>query len=571
MSNIYNPPRAEAKITDEPLEIELVYHVRPCGTCSFFWPKDNSPQAYGPFPTFDFDSNYPLSKPAPSPVVQNYPWLKGTTSNQGFPNGEVMDGCRKAPIMTIGINPNLTAFSPSQQGTSWIYPSFTDDNTTDAYAKYAYYYRYRSVYQEHLNLTKMESYLSNEGEFKAAKAGVLVSAERAFAEVNGVTTVELTLKMLYEGDTESTTKILNRSLGEARYVLLYDHFKPNNKFEKNAVIAALLTVPEGEEIELIHGAIGYYEQFVPVLNYFEHFLQGKGFDKPQLRIGEDVGQLDMVACASPHWNESFMGGQLDQVVHNCVQKNAWAIKQLVQTKPVVLFLVGESSYDMFNETFGKLIQHSKPLSDRPVDGAFTLFHETIDPATPTYVEFKTEVNGESYELKTRLVVAPHFSYDTNYVPQYRMSIENWESLKEKHPKSYDFIHEAAEKKELSIVYAKDKYDYIAVQLQEDPNAFLSQLKNVDPIGAAFLQTFYYNPHLQMADLLGSLYDKGLMQYEDPKKEGESGLKRTDGSCHFCFNHKWEFPLGCPYGKTKEKAPTKGFLKTVAQKMVAAGV
>ena len=41
-----------------------------------------------------------------------------------FPDAEVMDGCRKAPIMTIGINPNLTAFAPGSTGASWCYPSF---------------------------------------------------------------------------------------------------------------------------------------------------------------------------------------------------------------------------------------------------------------------------------------------------------------------------------------------------------------------------------------------------------------------------------------------------------------
>ena len=329
-------------------------------------------------------------------------------------------------------------------------------------------------------------------------------------------------------------------------------------------------MPAGEEVEVIHGAIGYYEQFVPVLNYFEHFLQGKGAKNPQLRIGEDVGQLDMVACASPHWNESFMGGQLEQVVNNCVQKNAWAIKQLVQTKPVVLFLVGESSYNMFNETFGKLIQRSSPLSTHPVDGAFTLFHETIDPETPTYIQFKTTVDNKVFELKTRLVVAPHFSYNSNYVPQYRLSIQNWEVLKREHPLSYAFIHSVDKSKEVNIVYAKNKYGYIAIQITEELDAFQTQLKQKDNDGSIFLSSFFYNPHLQMADLLGSLYDNGLMHYEDSDEAGKSGLQRTEGACHFCVNEKWEFPLGCPYGKNKKEPSSPHFLTEVAKRMVEEG-
>jgi hypothetical protein len=50
-----------------------------------------------------------------------------------------MDGCRKAPIMTIGINPNLTAFAPGRAGASWCYPDFSDASGGDAATKYAYY------------------------------------------------------------------------------------------------------------------------------------------------------------------------------------------------------------------------------------------------------------------------------------------------------------------------------------------------------------------------------------------------------------------------------------------------
>ena len=84
----------------------------------------------------------------PKDRPQAYPWLPITTRPQSFPNGEIMDGCRKVPIMTIGINPNLTAFSPGVTGTSWAYPDFTSDGDTNEWIKYAYYYRYRSVYQE---------------------------------------------------------------------------------------------------------------------------------------------------------------------------------------------------------------------------------------------------------------------------------------------------------------------------------------------------------------------------------------------------------------------------------------
>src|SRR5680860_1153765 len=175
--NSYNPPRQKPVSTGDPLEIELVHQVRPCGSCSFFWPDEVDDQPYGPFPIFDFTENTPKGN-SPDKDNKDYLWLKGVTQPQGFPNPEIMDGCRKAPIMTIGINPNLTAFAPGIEGTSWAYPGFTNNDDTQAETKYAYYYRYRSVYQEHLALHLIEQHLDPKGQIKADKPGKLVDVYR---------------------------------------------------------------------------------------------------------------------------------------------------------------------------------------------------------------------------------------------------------------------------------------------------------------------------------------------------------------------------------------------------------
>ena len=52
---------------------------------------------------FDFTTNFPSPK-EPNGYPESYVWIDGTTRPLSFPNGEVVDGCRKAPIMTIGIN-----------------------------------------------------------------------------------------------------------------------------------------------------------------------------------------------------------------------------------------------------------------------------------------------------------------------------------------------------------------------------------------------------------------------------------------------------------------------------------
>src|SRR4051794_24815172 len=316
--------------------------------------------------------------------------------------------------MTIGINPNLTAFSPGRTGTSWCYPNFQDDPTSGLYAKYAYYYRYRTVFQERFDIDFVEQYLLADQRVVAPRSGEMVSAVRRTSAPS------YELRVRYDGDPEATVIPLNRDLGTPRWVLLRDFREPNNRFAAGDLIAARLDVPAGQPVEIHRDQVGYYEQFVPVVRQFEDVLRSSGHPNASLRIGEDVCQLNMVPCATPHWNPGFLGGTSESEqtsVDNCVRKNAWAMKQLVQTRPAVLYLVGESTWHMFNDSFGALVERDVPLSKEPADNAFTLLRESCDPAHPAFFKLDTTVAGVEYSLSTRLVITPHFSYSTNFQPQ----------------------------------------------------------------------------------------------------------------------------------------------------------
>ena len=554
----YNPPRSSEEVTENPLEIDLVYNVRKCGTCKYFWPDDVSRQPYGPFPIFDFDSNTPTEKQPESNDTVDYLWLTGTTRDQGFPNGEVMDGCRKAPIMTIGINPNLTAFAPGQQGASWAYPSFTNDKSTDAHTKYAYYYRYRSVYQEHFSPDFMQKYLMNEGQIIAERNGKVVNAKRTSDSPS------FAIELLYDGDEKGTYIELKRDLGDPRYVLLFDYYGENSEFKKGDIIAAKLDVPADLKVDVYQKQIGYYEQFVPSLTSFQTFLESKGEKGVDLQIGEDVCQLDMVACASPHWTESYLGNQMETIVNNCVSTNSWAIKQMVQTKPAVLYLVGESSYHMFNDAFSKHIFRNTPLSKKPEDNAFTLFKETIDDTDPTLFKFSCTIDGIPYEIETRLIVTPHFSFDNNFTAQFRMSQDDWKVFEKENAGCYTFM---TTDKRLKYEAPKEEYDFVAVEIMEDVDNVLKDMEATYPSAMRVLRNYFYNPHKQMAGVLETLYTDGKLAFEDGN---EGHLVRGEGACKFCVNDNWEFPLGCPYGKTKEEAPPVGYLQKVAKELVNSG-
>ncbi|HEU5109252.1 MAG TPA: hypothetical protein VFT95_11975, partial [Micromonosporaceae bacterium] len=308
-----------------PLEVGLALEVRRCRACTYFWPT-SGPQPYGPFPTFDLLVN-DTGPTDPAGDVASFEWQAGITRAPGFPDPEVMDGCRKAPIMTIGINPNLTAFAPGPTGAQWTYPSFSSEGGTDEWAKYASYYRYRSIYQERFDLAAITPYLLPDGQVRAERAGVLVSADRP------TDAPSFTLRVRYDGDTADTAVALHGVAGGPRWVVLVP---PHGRFDAGDLIASELDVPAGQPMRVYRQRVGYYHQFSPVLAGFEAYLRQRGYTGRPLMMGEDVGQLDMVACASPHWNPGFLGGTAaseQRVIDNCVTANAWALKQLVQTNP----------------------------------------------------------------------------------------------------------------------------------------------------------------------------------------------------------------------------------------------
>jgi hypothetical protein len=457
--------------------------------------------------------------------------------------------------MTIGINPNLTAFAPGTTGTSWSYPSFSSDNGTDSWTKYAYYYRYRSVYQEHFDLKFVQKFLLPEGQIKAGKAGVMVDYTRK------TDAPAYDIHVQYDGDSSPTAIHLPGKLGEPRYVVLLNL---KERFKKGQVLAARLNVPAGHKTDVYGQQIGYYMQIVPVLESFQKFLLKKGHKDARLQVGEDVGQLDMVACASPHWGPDWLGGtsqSVNTVVSNCVQKNAWAMKQLVQTRPAILFLVGQSSWNMFRKAYGHLIQAHPALPNYPEDGPYTLLSMTTQ--NDCRLEFKTKIDGIKYSLSTRLVITPHFSYDINFLPQFRMSPDVLKAFTTKYPAASKFLHT-----DPRIQVEKPAGGFAAFGIIKDSAAVLADIKKKFAPATKELMATYYDPHQMMAGVLEAMFDKGQMSYTKGTGGHKGFLSRNDGPCTFCVNQHWSFPQGCPYGKPEEKQLPIGFLEKVAEAMMA---
>jgi hypothetical protein len=572
----YDPPRSRGPYApDDPLEVKLAFQVRSCGTCNFFWPEDNRAQPYGPYTTYDFQGNTPFAAPFKS-ETSSAPWLLGRTRPPAFPEAEVIDGCRKAPIMTIGINPNMTAFAPGQTGTSWCYPSFSSDNDTDAWTKYAWYYRYRSVYQERLDLDFVRQFILPEGRVNASSDGVLTLAERKDDSP------AWSIQVRYDGDAADTIIQLPGKLGDFPYMALFDTKPPNNRFKAGDLLAGRLAVPSGIRVEVQQAQQQYYMQFVPVLEHFQETLRAAGHDA-NLRIGEDVSQIDMVACASPHWGPGYLGGtqqSVAQIVNNCVSDKAWAMKQIIQSKPAVLYIVSKSSWTMFYEAFGKFIKRSTPISPAPVDADFTLLQETTDPNDPCTFEVHTEIDGQEYDCVTRIIITPHFSYSDNFQPQYRISPADWKTFSDAYP---DCIKAMTVENGFEVVIDPNPTYYIAVRLSTDSAEAAKAkalLETQFPAAYAELQPKFVDAVKAMAGVLDGMFAAGSLVWTNPVQppdqqdpaaaRGPGYLGRNAGSCQFCVNRHWQLPLGCAYGKNQETPPPVGFLEKVAEFVVRTG-
>jgi hypothetical protein len=162
-----------------PTEVELAYEVMPCQAmrvaeepgptphpCSYF-------RQWGTYHSYGYESEQPPVTPG---IVQLTQYL-----GRGPLAPEMLSGCRKAPIMTVGINPNLPGWWPATINS--INPLF------DSVEQYAHYFRYRETAKLDIPLKQYQQYLSGrtDGPFSGVELNVPVDA-------NGFKTIPVELQ-----------------------------------------------------------------------------------------------------------------------------------------------------------------------------------------------------------------------------------------------------------------------------------------------------------------------------------------------------------------------------------------
>lgn len=124
-----------ANTTTLPIEVELIYQVLPCNAMRVAQESGSKPHAcayfrkWGTYHSFD----YVMDGAPPEPGIPTK--VKYVGRAPLLP--EALSGCRKAPILGIGINPNLPGWFAGKRGA--LNPQFDD------YRQYAHYFRHRST------------------------------------------------------------------------------------------------------------------------------------------------------------------------------------------------------------------------------------------------------------------------------------------------------------------------------------------------------------------------------------------------------------------------------------------
>jgi hypothetical protein len=120
-----------------PTEVELAYEVMPCLAIKTGQAPSLHPQACGYFRRWGtyHSYDYRMDGPPPTPDIDQEVQYVGRAPLVP----ELLTGCRKAPILAVGINPNLPGWWPGKYGS--LNPLF------DEFKQYAHYFRYRARYK----------------------------------------------------------------------------------------------------------------------------------------------------------------------------------------------------------------------------------------------------------------------------------------------------------------------------------------------------------------------------------------------------------------------------------------
>ena len=215
-----------------PVEVELVYEVMSCaamrtaqepvGTphpCSYF-------RSWGTYHSYD----YTEKGPPPEPGIVHQTRYVGRAPLVP----EVLTGCRKAPIMALGINPNLPGWWPHRRRS--LTPLFDD------YKQYAHYFRYRAVAKLELSEEDYRAYGGGDHDTPFSGFELDVPAD---ASGERRIDVELQPQAMYETYQGLLNSLAERAGWEGHQLIVGEDLAYGNMVASPS--AKWTTVPDGDD------------------------------------------------------------------------------------------------------------------------------------------------------------------------------------------------------------------------------------------------------------------------------------------------------------------------------------
>ncbi|UZE92552.1 MAG: DUF4332 domain-containing protein [Methanosarcinales archaeon] len=182
----------EDRLSKTPDEVKIVWETMTCRGMRYCYERSNHPCQwffeYGPFHAYDIavEDMWPLVETGE---------IDSIYVGERYQIPELLSGCRKSPIMSVGLNPNLRAVTQPRR----IYPYFDDVQ------QYARHFRHRTTFKHTIEREYYDEHLTNgTAEFEENQPIPLVKAYvsmyreyekilHALQERMGITDSELSL------------------------------------------------------------------------------------------------------------------------------------------------------------------------------------------------------------------------------------------------------------------------------------------------------------------------------------------------------------------------------------------
>ncbi len=503
-----------------PPEVRLVEQVRACRACDYF--HQDAP--FGPVP---------YVRLTPSLVSSR----RGEVTGLRAPEPQVLYGCRKAPIMQVGINPNLPEHfifpgpaSPPTAPTG----AFRVREHHDTLADYAAAHRHAPAAGWMIDgPEEMEKLLRDDMSLiLSARAGHVVAGDPAHDSFRAGVARQARLVLQYaDGERAEQPVPASGQWGQdASFVVA------RQLFEAHEVVAGYMddTSAKGKTVRLVRARPdGYYRRADEILQATAQRL------KLPLRLGEDMSLHDAVACASPGWDVKKWGTPEADVKTQCLDRQRWLHQQIEQSDPAVMLVSGRMALTLIT---GLALTALCPSLD-------TLPDDTGGPDGLFATLARTRllwprVNNAGQTVETPVVLAPHFSYLENLVPQCYFSESAWAQFDASYPHVTRWIEQQSADRPRGPMLRKIQGPPVAsIVLLTADSPFWKDLRTMSPAAEDELRRRWVDPIAEVSAALAR--ELALQDYGQPNDRGQ--VRRTAGPCAYCRNPSWVIDGGCAYG------------------------